>query len=176
MKLEVILSISTISLAFAKDLSSAPASQPSGSSFGTHFELASVGLIGGDNSASGANWYPDWTSGDDNCKADGNAPDYMDINSDTWLFADRTDCCTRYFGYRLSDCLGSAATSNNGTNLFFPDWSGSSEGCARDYGNIRAPAYITNQGTAYMHDSLDDCCTKHYSWNLASCLGSADTA
>eukprot|EP00956_Cyclotella_meneghiniana_P015505 scaffold23809_cov62-Cyclotella_meneghiniana.AAC.11 len=170
MKLEIILSISTICLAAAtKDLSSA---QSAGSN--THFELASVGLISGDSSASGANWYPDWTSGDDNCKADGKAPEYMVINSDTWLSNDRTDCCTRYFGYRLNDCLGSAVASN-GTNLFFPDWSGS-EGCVKDNGNTRAPGYIANQGTAYMYDSLDDCCANHYSWNLEGCLGSTDIA
>ena len=54
---------------------------------------------------------------------------------------------------------------------FYPDWIGHSGTCRND-GN--APLYMTlNQG--WIESSLQDCCSRHFKFDMASCLGdSAD--
>lgn len=48
------------------------------------------GAAGG---SSGSKWYADWTSGDDTCKNDGKAPEYMTATAVNWLYDDQEDCC-----------------------------------------------------------------------------------
>ena len=48
------------------------------------------GAAGG---SSGSKWYADWTSGDDTCKNDGKAPEYMTAAAVNWLYDDQEDCC-----------------------------------------------------------------------------------
>ena len=64
--------------------------------------------------------------------------------------------------------------SNFVSNKFFPDWEGSNQSCLQDATNTPAPDYmhVTEQWFA---DTLDECCEKHYFWNLNACLGGSAT-
>jgi hypothetical protein len=138
-----------------------------------HYSWNQATCMGGASaasSASGNKYYADWTSGDETCKNDGKAPDYMVANSATWLYTDKAACCSRFFGYKLSDCMGTSASSGSGTGKYFPDWSGDNEGCVRDSGSTRAPDYMAGS-TTWLFDTLDKCCEQHYNWNLATCKG-----
>ena len=126
---------------------------------------------GGAAGASGGLYYPDWTSGDEECKNDGNAPDYMVKNEKLWLYTDKSACCARYFNYRLGDCMGTTA-STAGSGKYFPDWAGDNEGCLQDTGSNSAPDYMHGSST-WLFDTLESCCSQHYSWNKSNCMGTS---
>jgi len=136
-----------------------------------HYSWDLTSCMGGSSAtgASGSFYYPDWTSGDEECKNDGKAPDYMVSNQATWLYTDKDDCCARYFGWKLSDCMGTT-TSTSGSGKYFPDWAGDNEGCLQDTGSNTAPDYMQGS-TTWLFDTLDSCCAQHYSWNKNNCLG-----
>lgn len=58
-------------------------------------------------------------------------------------------------------------------SLFYPDWSGTNEGCIDD-GN--QPAYMTDNAVNYLFSQLEDCCMEHYQWMYNDCVGKASTA
>ena len=59
-----------------------------------HFEWNYNECVGSSLAAnSGEKWYADWTSDDQTCKNDGNAPAYMVDNESQWLHDDRDKCC-----------------------------------------------------------------------------------
>ena len=139
-----------------------------------HYSWDIGSCMGGDASgASGGLYYPDWTSGDEECKNDGNAPDYMVNNQNTWLYTDKGDCCARYFNYKLGDCMGTT-TSSAGSDKYFPDWAGDNEGCLQDTGSTRAPDYMSGSAT-WLFDDLESCCSQHYSWNKNNCMGTSSS-
>ena len=139
-----------------------------------HYSWDIGSCMGGDASgASGGLYYPDWTSGDEECKNDGNAPDYMVNNQNTWLYTDKGDCCARYFNYKLGDCMGTT-TSSAGSDKYFPDWAGDNEGCLQDTGSTRAPDYMSGS-TTWLFDDLESCCSQHYSWNKNNCMGTSSS-
>ena len=53
-----------------------------------------------------------------------------------------------------------------GTGRFYPDWDYHSGTCLED-GN--EPIYMTND-TAFILDSLEECCERYYSWDTNSCM------
>ena len=122
---------------------------------------------------SGDFYYPDWTSGDEGCKNDGNAPDYMVSNQATWLHTDKGDCCASFFDYKFRDCMGMGTTlSSAGSGKYFPDWAGDNKGCLQDMGSNRAPNYMHGSST-FLTDTLESCCDLHYSWNKNKCMGTS---
>lgn len=144
-----------------------------------HYSWNKVACMGGSSSSasgagSGTSWYADWTSGDETCKNDGNAPDYMVNNPTTWLYTTQESCCDRYFSYQKSDCMGTSAAAA-ASGKFYPDWAGSNEGCLEDTASSPAPDYMAGS-TTWLFDTLDACCEQHYSWAEASCKGSSATA
>jgi hypothetical protein len=140
-----------------------------------HYSWALSTCMGGANAkGSGKKWYADWTSGDETCKNDGKAPDYMVDNDSLWLYADQDDCCKRFFNYKFSDCLGSSATSA-GTGKYFPDWAGDNEGCIADVAAHRAPDYMKDS-TTWLFATLDACCEQHYGWMESECKGTSGTS
>jgi hypothetical protein len=141
-----------------------------------HYSWDLTSCMGGSSAtgASGSFYYPDWTSGDEECKNDGKAPDYMVSNQATWLYTDKDDCCARYFGWKLSDCMGTT-TSTSGSGKYFPDWAGDNEGCLQDTGSNTAPDYMQGS-TTWLFDTLDSCCSQHYSWNKSKCMGTSTTS
>ena len=139
-----------------------------------HYDWDYEACVGESASGSGVLYYPDWTSGDEECKNDGNAPDYMVGNDATWLFSDKSDCCAHFFYYKLNDCIGTS-TSSSGTGKYFPDWSGNNEACLQDTGSTRAPEYMQDS-TTWLFDDLESCCDEHYSYAKSTCMGSSATA
>lgn len=134
---------------------------------------AGSGLAAGITSTAGK-WYADWTSGDENCKNDNNAPRYMTANPDIWMYDDQAGCCNRYFLYNLADCLGTSAVASN---KYFPDWSngGDDNGCKQDTAANPAPQYMQDSNV-WFFDTLDACCDAHFSYDEASCKGESSTA
>ncbi|KAL3797982.1 hypothetical protein HJC23_013220 [Cyclotella cryptica] len=58
-----------------------------------HYSWNYVECLGEDEAGSGEKWYVDWISGDDTCKNDGKAPEYMIQQPSIWLFDKHEDCC-----------------------------------------------------------------------------------
>jgi hypothetical protein len=139
-----------------------------------HYPWSYSSCIGQLSSAtSGDMYYPDWTSGEHDCKNDGNAPKYMiqDPNAALWFYTDKEECCRNYFDWKLNDCIGESV-SYTGSNKYYPDWSGDSEGCLQDTGSNLAPVYM--QGSSvWLFDDLESCCKDHFSYSLNSCMGSS---
>lgn len=123
--------------------------------------------MGSGSSSSGGKYYADWL-GDDTCKNDGSAPSYMVSNPSMWLHDTLADCCAKNYNWKLDECMGTSETASSG--LFYPDWSGSNEGCLNDGSE---PAYMLANPTMWMFDTLAACCERHYAYNLSACTGEA---
>eukprot|EP00804_Cyclotella_cryptica_P017072 CCRYP_003317-RA/>CCRYP_003317-RA protein AED:0.06 eAED:0.06 QI:0/1/0.5/1/1/1/2/198/460 len=136
-----------------------------------HYSWNLVECMGTSSATSGNKYYPDWL-GDDTCKNDGAAPTYMAQNPTMWLHDTLSSCCTKNYGWKMSECMngGNAPAPSPGSGLYYPDWTGSNEGCLND-GN--EPDYMAANPTLWMHSTLDSCCKKNYSYNLSSCTGAA---
>ena len=52
--------------------------------------------------------------------------------------------------------------------LFYPDWSGSNEGCANDG---LEPYYMLGNFAYFFSNTREECCQKFYNWNYDSCAG-----
>lgn len=87
--------------------------------------------MGNTTSTSSGKFYPDWI-GDDTCKNDGSAPEYMVLNPTMWLHDTLSDCCKANYAWKMYDCMGTTPVASTGK--FYPDWSGSNEGCLNDGG------------------------------------------
>jgi len=119
--------------------------------------------------ASGNKWYADWSSGDETCQNDGQAPQYMVDNMNLWLYDDRDACCKRFFNYKYADCVGGAAAAPSGR--YFPDWEGDNEGCLVDSTTTPAPEYMSSGANTWLHATLDECCEQHYGYRVEECKG-----
>jgi len=113
-------------------------------------------------------FYPDWKDGV-GCKNDGKAPNYMEANPSNYMSSTLATCCSTYFGWNLNSCMG----NERGVcvrALYYPDWGtgGKNTGCIND-GN--EPAYMTDNALTYLFTDLKDCCEKHYSWDINTCVG-----
>ena len=133
-----------------------------------HYSWDYDNCIGDDSAGSGKLYYPDWTSGNEECKNDGEAPDYMIKKEATWMYSDKGDCCKTYFNYKLNDCMGTSS-SNTGSGKYFPDWHGDNEACLQDTGTTLAPDYM--EGSNWLFDDLESCCDQHYSYEKDTCMG-----
>jgi hypothetical protein len=132
-----------------------------------HYEWNYDDCVGAAATTSGL-YYPDWTSGDNVCKNDGNAPDYMVKNPSYWLHSTLTPCCEANFAWNLEECTGTTETLTSG--LYFPDWEGTNTGCLNDG---TQPDYMSKNPDMWMHATLAECCDENYSWDLSTCLGGA---
>ncbi|KAL3797965.1 hypothetical protein HJC23_013203 [Cyclotella cryptica] len=131
-----------------------------------HYSWNYAECVGGEAADSGEKWYVDWTLGDNTCKNDGKAPDYMTQQSSIWLFDKQEDCLSSsFYSYDMTPCMGTEASGK-----FFPDWSPGNEGCLVDERNARAPKYKL-QSKMWLYDTLDQCCTAHFSYKLSDCKG-----
>lgn len=57
-----------------------------------HYDWNLSECMGTAASTSTGQFYPDWL-GDDTCKNDGSAPEYMALNPTMWLHDTLSDCC-----------------------------------------------------------------------------------
>merc|ERR1712127_547344 len=55
------------------------------------------------NATSPRTYYPDWEF--EVCKNDGQAPSYIALSPDIWMFEDITSCCEQYFDWRMNECI-----------------------------------------------------------------------
>ena len=116
-------------------------------------------------------WYADWISGDEICKNDDKAPQYMKDDSNLWMFDNQDGCCNRFFSYKLSDCLGISDVS---TNKYYPNWSKDDNGCKQDTVANPAPKYMKGS-SVWLFDTLDACCDAHFAYDKANCKGESGT-
>jgi hypothetical protein len=79
----------------------------------------------------------------------------------------------KHFNYNLNlkSCLGDDHT---GSGKFYPDWDGSNKKCIQDVVGTLAPDYMSQFGT-WFFETLQDCCSIHYGYNMNECLGEAAT-
>lgn len=114
-------------------------------------------------------WFPDWEGSDHVCRNGGTQPQYMNIAPEVWMHETLAECCSQNYEWNYDECIGtSPAQISPGSGLYYPDWENSDHVCRND-GN--QPAYMTQNPTQWMHNTLQECCDKNYSWNLNSCLG-----
>lgn len=101
-------------------------------------------------------WYPDWREFPSACKNDGKYPPYMeDDNADSYLYDTQEECCLAWFAF--SDC---PTTDDLSVTKFYPDWKNSICGHKSNF----EPWELDE-----LYDSLDDCCTSKFSWNMNKC-------
>ena len=89
----------------------------------------------------------------------------MSSNPTAWMLTSLNACCTRHFPWKLNECLG---TSGVASGLYYPDWDGVNISCTNDG---KEPVYMALNPSVYMYATLESCCTKHYSWAYATCVG-----
>ena len=114
--------------------------------------------------------YPDWDGDDETCISDGKEPDYMRLRPEGYMFKTLADCCKKHYNWNYNGCVGIINIPGIpvGSGLYYPDWEGEDKGCKNDGDE---PAYMSNNPSAWMFDTLDKCCANRYSWNMAGCLG-----
>ena len=115
-------------------------------------------------------WYPDWLGGSGACIDDTNVPEYMLQNRAAWLFSNKEACCTRYYPWAVSSCMGGDVIQGVDTSLvWYPDWLGGSNSCVDDATNV--PEYMLQNRGAWMFASKEKCCTRYYGYDMAGCMG-----
>lgn len=112
-------------------------------------------------------YYADWSPSGNGCRNDGNEPNYMAANPTNYLYSTLDKCCTAHFGWNYLACMGQL-DNVCARSLWYPDWSGSDEGCLDD-GN--EPTYMAQNPTYYLYASKVDCCQQHYNWRYNECVG-----
>jgi len=115
-------------------------------------------------------WYPDWEGSNAGCVNDGNEPKYMTDNAVAYMFMELTDCCDQYYKWDYNGCTKATALQNVG--LYYPDFGGSKDICVTGGGQ---PTYMNNSPSIWMHETLKECCTTNYNYNLKECIESGST-
>jgi len=106
-------------------------------------------------------YYPAWGTSE-TCFNDGNQDDYMNNNPSLWMFTTLEDCCKRYYSWDVVKCLSSDSSFVDPTkDLFYPDW-GKTNTCINDG---QAPPYMKKASSVWLYTSLEDCCSRYYSWD-----------
>lgn len=145
-------------------------------------------------------WHPDLTmSSSISCKSVGRAPDYMENDSEYWMFDDVIDCCEAHFVWDVEDCISNSAEDqpaiitaptspanetmpicmvvdaqviNN--NKWYPDLKSSEDGCRND-GHEKMMDYVREYDVSTF-DSEEDCCIYYYPWSIEDCIGGDGSA
>merc|ERR1711935_1087694 len=85
-------------------------------------------------------------------------------------FMELTDCCDQYYKWDYNGCTKATALQNVG--LYYPDFGGSKDICVTGGGQ---PTYMNNSPSIWMHETLKECCTTNYNYNLKECIESGST-
>lgn len=125
-------------------------------------KAACMGGIGGTSIAhgeaslhSGDKYYADWESGDETCKNDGAAPEYMIENDGTWLFDDLDKCCETFFNWKEAECKSNG--SRVGTNKWWIDWN--TFKCVKDCeSGTDCGGFADFYGQNFLYTTKEDCC------------------
>ena len=113
-------------------------------------------------------YYPDWEGSNKGCTDDGQEPYYMLSNSDYFLSNTKEECCKKFYEWDYYTCTGTLPKLTHGE--YYPDWSGSSTlTCLNDN---KIPQYMLTNQAWYLSTTLQQCCERHFFWDLNKCLGS----
>jgi hypothetical protein len=93
----------------------------------------------------------------------------MEANPGVYMHSTLDKCCSTHFAWNYDGCMG-LLDDTCARALWYPDWEGENVGCVRD-GN--EPLYMTENNIAYLFSTKADCCTEHYSWDIAECMGTS---
>jgi hypothetical protein len=116
-------------------------------------------------------FYPEWVSGREGCRNDGDEPDHMAANPVEWLSSTMEACCKKFFGgYNYDKCIGRYPPQNDDctVKLYYPDWNGANEGCADDG---QEPLYMLSNAKLFLFNTREECCKKFFGWNYYVCTG-----
>mmetsp|Transcript_31509 Transcript_31509/g.60108 ORF Transcript_31509/g.60108 Transcript_31509/m.60108 type:complete len:784 (-) Transcript_31509:593-2944(-) len=113
-------------------------------------------------------WYPSWKT-NQHCLNDGKQPFYMMRNSASWLFNNRDSCCTRYYSFDYTACMG---VEDSGAIGYYPAWDGTGK-CLND---TALPEYMRLNPSQWIYDDIDSCCDRYYNWDAISCRIKSDGA
>mmetsp|Transcript_5109 Transcript_5109/g.10291 ORF Transcript_5109/g.10291 Transcript_5109/m.10291 type:complete len:363 (-) Transcript_5109:379-1467(-) len=155
---------------------------------GHNIEIASYQHISYSTIGLASNWYPDWGHSE-TCRNDGAEPVYM-ADSPSFITLTKEDCCAKHYYWKLNDCLNeasnvvtvmapctyisiSSASPDNSTGSYYPDWSGGRNICTND---ARAPEYMEAWPEAWIFNTIDDCCSQHFPWDLEACLSAHENS
>jgi hypothetical protein len=126
-------------------------------------------IVYGDGS--GDKYYADWTSGDDTCKNDGLAPEYMVNVAAMWLYDDLDKCCAQFFSYKLDMCKAGGSTSSyTGTNKWYTSWEDSTcyKDCPVGGTDCGGPADFFASNNLF--DTKEKCCSTTLQYDYKNCV------
>eukprot|EP00956_Cyclotella_meneghiniana_P041703 scaffold236107_cov74-Cyclotella_meneghiniana.AAC.3 len=125
----------------------------------------------GGGGGSGDKYYADWTSGDETCKNDGLAPDFMVNVPAFWLYDDLDSCCEQNFLYRRDICKAGGFIQSKESYKYYVDWItlkcvrncavGSGEDCG---------GFSDRDWEDELFDDKRSCCVEYVSWNYKECM------
>lgn len=119
---------------------------------------------GASTGSSSGLWYPDWAGVDDTCKNDGNEPEYMALNHNSWMHSSKQSCCEANYGWILNECLGSSAGASNKWFIVWDEYT-----CKQDcVGNGPSCGGHANSWDE-LFDTRSACCASNAAWNPAGC-------
>ena len=97
------------------------------------------------------------------------------LNNAHYFFSQtREECCNKFYSWDLYTCTLSEPTLTHGE--FYPDWEGggsSSITCLKNSDNGEIPGYMLLNQEYYLSNTLEQCCNKHFFWNINKCLSNS---
>ena len=89
-------------------------------------------------------------------------------NHEFFLSNTREDCCKTFYPWDYFSCAGTTPPLTQG--VYYPDWTGASATatCLND-GNV--PAYMLENQDYYLSTTLQQCCERHFHFDVNACLG-----
>jgi len=120
------------------------------------------------------NWYPDWHSGTNTCKNDGEYPFYMSRQG-SYFRSTLKDCCKYYYGWAYNECLdlGGGNTADLASDKFYANYD--AESCAQD-----CPEGTTGKNCGglvkgnwvVLYSTASECCKGKFWWTEENvCIG-----
>ncbi|KAL7470367.1 hypothetical protein ACHAXS_010591, partial [Conticribra weissflogii] len=76
---------------------------------------------------------------------------------------------TKMIATKSGECTPTFVVNSIFPMMYYPDWTGANTGCIAD-GNEDEYMRLNPEGY-YLFDKLEDCCSRHYSWDYNKCAG-----
>jgi hypothetical protein len=122
-------------------------------------EITGISLFGVAISGTGI-YYPDWVEHSGTCLQDGKAPNYMKMNSGTWLSNSLEECCDQYYsGWNKNRCI-----NRKGSGLWYASYADAI--CVTDCeeGKGSTCGGLANQISDNLFTSPRSCCESKLPW------------
>ncbi len=122
---------------------------------GTHLSTVGVPSRG---------WWPNWDPSEMSCDVGGGAPAYMNQQYNTYFSSSKRACCTKWFPYKLKDCVGLTLEDGGSKKvLFLPNWS-ISKTC-----HSKLEGEMEDWESTFSYGTLDDCCRAQFNYAFSEC-------